>query len=350
MDYKQKYEEALERCKKEFNFNNLAYSHEEIKQRLEYVFPELKESEDENMRKFINHELVCLRAIDEKGSDRYNELTEAIDWLEMQGEHQQFLNKIQVGDELTKNERGQLVNLSQLERVAKPRNKQKGEQKPANKVEPKFRSGDFITDGERIFQIEKTVWERNNRNDGITYCESFIVNLRDGYTYADNTDLKKYHLWTIQDVKDGDVLVTHLSPEGDWIGMYKESTGDTFKTHCYLSAVGEFVINPNRCKNHGTYGLHPATKEQRDILFQEMKEAGYEWDAEKKELKKIEQKPAEWSEEDEILSQCLINEQEEALNKMNNNKYGHSEIISDLKEMYIERIDWLKSLKERMKG
>ena len=35
--------------------------------------------------------------------------------------------------------------------------------------------------------------------------------------------------------------------------------------------------------------IFPATKEQCDFLFQEMKEAGYEWDAEKKELKKIEQ-------------------------------------------------------------
>ena len=30
-----------------------------------------------------------------------------------------------------------------------------------------------------------------------------------------------------------------------------------------------------------------------------------------------------------------------------NDKYGHSEIISDLKEMYRKRIAWLKSLKER---
>jgi hypothetical protein len=30
----------------------------------------------------------------------------------------------------------------------------------------------------------------------------------------------------------------------------------------------------------------PATKEQRDILFSKMKEAGYEWNAKKKELKK----------------------------------------------------------------
>ena len=53
MDYKKKYEEALERCKKEFNFNNLAYSHEEIRERLEHVFPELKDIDDETIRKEI---------------------------------------------------------------------------------------------------------------------------------------------------------------------------------------------------------------------------------------------------------------------------------------------------------
>lgn len=61
-------------------------------------------------------------------------------------------------------------------------------------------------------------------------------------------------------------------------------------------------------------------------------------------------KPTEWSKEDERLCQCLIKDQEEALNNVKNDKYGHSEIISDLKEMYRERIDWLKSLKECIKN
>ena len=60
--------------------------------------------------------------------------------------------------------------------------------------------------------------------------------------------------------------------------------------------------------------------------------------------KQGEQKPA-WSEEDERICQCLIEDQENALDEVRNDKYGHSEIISDLKEMYRERIDWLKSLK-----
>lgn len=55
-----------------------------------------------------------------------------------------------------------------------------------------------------------------------------------------------------------------------------------------------------------------------------------------------------WSEEDERLCRCLIKDQKKALNEVRNNKYGHSEIISDLKEMYNERIAWLESLKEKL--
>ena len=42
------------------------------------------------------------------------------------------------------------------------------------------------------------------------------------------------------------------------------------------------------CKNtyHSIEGVHPATEEQRELLFQKMKEAGYTWDAEKKKLEK----------------------------------------------------------------
>lgn len=50
----------------------------------------------------------------------------------------------------------------------------------------------------------------------------------------------------------------------------------------------------------------PATKEQRDILFAKMKESGYDWDVNKKELKKIEQKTLEQS-EDKKMRRCISN-------------------------------------------
>jgi len=63
--------------------------------------------------------------------------------------------------------------------------------------------------------------------------------------------------------------------------------------------------------------------------------------------KKGEQKPAVWSEEDERIKDFCIAKIKDELDEIRNDVYGHSEIISDLKEGCRERIKWLKSLKER---
>lgn len=89
-----------------------------LKATLERIFPELKESEDE---KWIPKEII--KYLKEKGDFR----SCWIAWLEKQGEHANFLSKIQAGDKVTRNEDGVLVNLSQLNRVAK----KQCEQKPA---------------------------------------------------------------------------------------------------------------------------------------------------------------------------------------------------------------------------
>ena len=81
-------------------------------------------------------------------------------------------------------------------------------------------------------------------------------------------------------------------------------------------------------------------------LFQKMHDAGYEWDAEKKELKKIAQrmisaeakeamygKPTTWSEEDEKMRKKAL--------LVISDDCG----VSD----YEEISDWLKSLKQRIK-
>ena len=80
--------------------------------------PELKDSEDE---KWIPKEII--KYLKEKGD--FSSCW--IAWLEKQGVHAKFINGIKVGDKVTRNEYGVLVNLSQLNRVA---NKQV-EQKPA---------------------------------------------------------------------------------------------------------------------------------------------------------------------------------------------------------------------------
>lgn len=87
-----------------------------LKATLERIFPELKESEDE---KWIPKEII--KYLKEKGDFR----SCWIAWLEKQGEHAKFINGIQVGDKVTRNEDGVLVNLSQLNRVANKQCEQK---------------------------------------------------------------------------------------------------------------------------------------------------------------------------------------------------------------------------------
>lgn len=113
MDYKKKYEDALERCKKAFNFNNLAYSHEEIRERLEHVFPELKKSEDKRIREELIRDIDIAMLFET--AQRY------IAWLEKQGE--QKANEIhpifRVGDYIKNKKTSDKVLIEQLDIATK---------------------------------------------------------------------------------------------------------------------------------------------------------------------------------------------------------------------------------------
>jgi co-chaperonin GroES (HSP10) len=163
------------------------------------------------------------------------------------------------------------------------------EQKPIDKVEPKFKVGDILVseeeDRKHIYKV-----------DAITNYDTYLLlDLEDGYTRNESvytSDLAMY-LWTIQDAKDGDVLVTL-----DYILIFKEflknDGGISYCHYDFGAGNPQFIWLEDKNWYFGKEAIvYPATKEQRELLFQKMKEAGYEWDAEKKELKKIEQKPAD---------------------------------------------------------
>lgn len=158
------------------------------------------------------------------------------------------------------------------------------EQKSADKVEPKFKVGDFI-----------------KHNKANIICR--VVSVNSGSYYVNNIDTnggielfnaeKNFHLWSIADAKDGDVLAAEsdvIAPEisefksSTFVAIYKEQNGEDFSSHCYIGLDGKFYNGQN---GHISENVHPATKEQRDLLFQKMHEAGYEWDDENKELKHI---------------------------------------------------------------
>lgn len=90
-------------------------------------------------------------------------------------------------------------------------------------------------------------------------------------------------LWTIQDAVDGDVLATNSGDICLFDGTVEE--GKYPFAYCGLTRYGFGVYDRILPFTHDY--VYPATQEQRDLLFQKMKEAGYKWDIDKKELIKL---------------------------------------------------------------
>ena len=296
MDYKEKLRLAKEAL------DSGSYDKETI----EYIFPELKEeNEDERIqRKLIN-------ALKECGFTHFNDeftVQDAIAWLEKQGE-QKFVDKCKdcnnVKGCITCTDGNQYAHIT--------------EQKPSDKVEPKL-------------EIEKGKWYvcNTSRYTDFVVGKAYYCH-KNGMLKPNENEMARYvarncfHLWTIQDAKDGDVLTTK-----DIVFIFKhmDKTGLSLcKSYCEVignSKLGlgfDFSIND----------VHPATKEQCDLLFSKMHEAGYEWDAKKKELKKLE-KPI-WNEEDKRMIDTIIYDLERHRGKEDS--------------CYSAEINWLKSLKEK---
>jgi len=145
------------------------------------------------------------------------------------------------------------------------------EQIHAVNVESKFKVGNWVvTDKGDTIQIDAANPGYYTLSNGMEFCTSYVD--------------KYWHLWTIQDAKDGDVL-----SDGTTIFIFKNLLSDgSVMSYCdYDTDSGESDAFCPLSVNLMCSKITPSTKEQRDLLFQKMKEADYEWDVEKKELNKI---------------------------------------------------------------
>jgi len=329
--YEQKYKEALERAKK----LQKTCDSQAVVGWCEYLFPELAESKDERMRKELTQYLIKSKENERAGSIHGN-FDEWISWLENQSQEKSIDMGIkekacQIAWETSKHYDPLLSKESWCEMAALDMAnwlKKQGEQNESvtdfriEAEKPKFKIGDWITNDRYTRYIVGINSKRYQfKNGTVKYC--------------DDVD-KKYHLWTIQDAKPGDVLEfgDHGRLVIGIVGYVNETTGK----------VDVCCLLENKCFKIGNYynldtiKPHPATKEQHDLLFSKMEEAGYEWDTEKLELKKIErqgeQENAGWSEDDEeALGIAIL-----ALSKPYecDGKYDRERAIN-----------WLKSIKQR---
>ena len=197
--------------------------------------------------------------------------------------------------------------------------KQGGQNQP-DKIESKFKVGDWIING-----TNTTIMQIIDNKD---FYESIGI---DGQRRTDKHNYveRNFRLWSIKDAKEGDVLVASDKSLFIYDGSINENGSVGF--HIAFTKDMDIILNSDDgCGWEGKDFCHPAIKEQRDLLFKKMKESGYEWDADAKKLNKFEQKTdSGWSEEDERMLNHIIG-------------YLHSG------DDFQTGIDWLESLKQRI--
>jgi hypothetical protein len=190
---------------------------------------------------------------------------------------------------------------------------------PTDKHEPKFKVRDWVVlPNNEVKQIEEVEVTFGN----YWFTDKTLYNIID----VDN----KGHLWSIQDANDGDVLycMTRDIDNSEIIVMYAGISDDA-DSYCRYSSKFGFNAYFTKVLNVEHDFITPATKEQRELLFQKMKEAGYVWDADKKELKMID---SLWSEEDKEQLDRAIYMMEQL----------------DMTKSWDDVYNWIKSLKNRV--
>ncbi len=301
------YDEAIKRAKALYDSHQPISGNNVI---IDNIFPELRESEEEE--RTINCIGMCLTdANEQRFKDYGTTLKDCLAWLKKQGEKES--NKMHIWkhwkDGICGNGEGKLIylikdgndynlssclgfecdyiELSELDKLLSE--KQGGQRdsdvkdynsidpyflKPTNKIEPKFHEGEWVF-------IEEVKGYKNG---------PFQIKTVDSFGYS----FDEYHTipfmyeellskWTIQDAKEGDVLVNRYNNPFIFKGLL-----DRFHPDCPVAYGG--IHNDKMFSISSGEGwwtdaeVYPATQKRRDLLFQKMHEAGYMWDSESKQF------------------------------------------------------------------
>ena len=270
MNYEERYNKLVESIKKLQEANP---SDDGIQNWVNDNVPELRESEDERIRKDI---IAFIK-------ENYSSAKSWVAWLEKQGEQK------------------------------------------ATIIISKFRAGDWVV----------------NNDSGVIQHIKEIVNVNGETLYVFDEDSvldinfqEQYHLWAIEDAKDGDVLIDE---DANVIGIFEGVKGIWWHSKFYYSSFTKELYGIECGGLHQKEFAKPATKEQRDTLMKAMADAGWEFDFEKKELKKVEQKSIKWSKEDEEHIESILKRLDGMCKK--------GATFTETRFAVNQDMDWLKSLK-----
>ena len=243
------------------------------------IFPELKEKTDEEM---IQKLIAVVHLYYGEGVDV--ERDECLEWLKKQSDKN--INDKKINSELFEQmltiPDGCIATIENnriyIKREGKSAIEAIKEEKVdnANKVEPKFKVGEWIIqENIGVYKVAEI-------------CESWyeVIDVENKH-YSIGFD-KEYmcRLWTIEDAKDGDILASLDSKAFIYNGNFD---ADNVGAYCGLNINDEFVIADKKCNWCYNYNIKPATEKQRIALFDEMNYLNYVWNPETKELNRLDE-------------------------------------------------------------
>lgn len=235
--------------------------HNDIDQVLNYLFPNIKEEKEKYDDKQMIELIYCFLSITNNYSKLndlckiYNKCPEdVLNWIQKKYNNEGNNKLYEITDSLNKI----IKNSADEEIVNAIKNVS-----ILDMWELNFYVGDWISNGFNTYYVA-----------GINIDKGYIIEDKNGIIgWLPFNSQKQYHLWTINDVKNGDILQL-----GEVTAIFKEFIGESH-CKCYCSVCdGKFEI-PNQIgddNNYGCYNAIPANKEHRNYLFQKMKDAGYE--------------------------------------------------------------------------
>lgn len=240
----------------------------------------LKSFKDEDVRKFMQYIEKLAKAYElnlpNRSYDIFAFAKDVLVWLEKKGEQKkqvhfpkftfddvlalqccmETVKKVQEDKELY--EKLNLIHSKIYDAYSS--NTEKINKKPTNKIEQKFKVGDWVVRGDTIAQI-------------LDIQEQYYIGLDiNGKDFVSSRFLNdnKIHLWTLQDAKDGNVLVN-----GSNIFIFHHIDNKRLMGYCHVNMDDGNLYNDigrNECFCTIDAPITPATKEQRDILFKKIKE------------------------------------------------------------------------------
>lgn len=245
-------EEAIKIVKSHYPANK-----QMLNEALEFLIPELKETEDEKIRKDLITFLDEIWHLGKNANfDKWDksDCSNWIAWLEKQGEQK-----------------------SQGKSALEPIKEENVDN--ANKVEPKFKVGDWIVYNDAVWKVCNISLQN--------YYELLKINNEVSTRLIKDVD-ENARLWDItKDAKEGDIIYAESKfAIFNFIVIFSKLENKNVWAYCSVCSDGNYYgddldhwefDSDKGFIDLDSYKFYPASKEQRDILFKSMEEEGYEW-------------------------------------------------------------------------